>query len=167
MSRIEASLSLAGALIDARCFSAALENSGSSPRSTIASRAIDARRSTWFSVTRRTLSSFAMQVAAAGDRALLLTLSGASAARLRAAAGAVRAIHGVVAAIIGHESVYVVGTTDRDAVISAVESAGEQSAGATSQHRIEVSFAPEHALDLDALVVRAEVARADVIARIA
>ena len=53
-----------------------------------------------------------MQIAAAGDRALLLTIPNATSGRLRAAADRARTISGVVAAIVGHESIYVIGTGD-------------------------------------------------------
>src|SRR5437764_10861599 len=76
-----------------------------------------------------------MQIAPAGDRALLVTLPDASAARVRAAADSVRAIAGVVAAIAGHESVYVIGTSDADAVRHAFESAMATSYTSTKLHR--------------------------------
>ncbi len=57
-----------------------------------------------------------MLIAPAGDRALLVTLPDASAAMVRSAAESVRKIPGVVAAIIGHESVYVIGTSDASAI---------------------------------------------------
>lgn len=108
-----------------------------------------------------------MSIAAAGDRALLVTLEGATARRLRAVADAIRRIDGVEAAIIGHESVYTIGTVDRDAVARAIANAGEADASAAKTHRVEVSFAPEHALDLDTLLARTGVPRDEVIARIA
>jgi KipI family sensor histidine kinase inhibitor len=89
-----------------------------------------------------------MHIAPAGDRALLVTLPDASAARVRAAAESVRAIAGVVAAIVGHESVYVIGTSDADAVQRVIESAVVASSVATKRHRIAVSFHENHALDL-------------------
>lgn len=81
-----------------------------------------------------------MHIAPAGDRALLVTLPQASAARVRSAADAVRVIAGVVAAIIGHESVYVIGTSDRDAVRHAIESAVVTSSALAKLHRIPVLF---------------------------
>src|SRR5882672_8058846 len=93
-----------------------------------------------------------MHIAPAGDRALLVTLPGASAARVRSAAESVRAIAGVVAAIIGHESIYVIGTTDADAVRHAIDSAVTTNAAPPKRHRIEVSFHERHALDLSELL---------------
>ena len=81
-----------------------------------------------------------MRIAPAGDRALLVTLPDASAARVRAAADSVRAIAGVVAAIVGHESVYVIGTSDADAVRHAIESAVATSSAPAKLHRIPVLF---------------------------
>jgi KipI family sensor histidine kinase inhibitor len=89
-----------------------------------------------------------MHIAAAGDRALLITLPGASSAHLRAAAECARDIVGVVAAIVGHESIYVIGTSDAAALQSAVERAVAAEVGTQKHHRIEVSFEEEHGLDL-------------------
>lgn len=105
-----------------------------------------------------------MHIAAAGDRALLVTLAGATASRLRAAADALR---GFDAAIVGHESIYVVGTDDAAAVRGAIARAGDDAPQTTQRHSIEVSFAPQHALDIDVLTAKAEAARDAVIARIA
>ena len=100
-----------------------------------------------------------MQIAAAGDRALLITLSGASSARLRAAAERARDIAGVVAAIVGHESIYVIGTNDRAAVQRAVDQASESNAGSQAKHRINVSFHDDYALDLSEFLARVDVTR--------
>jgi len=89
-----------------------------------------------------------MQIAAAGDRALLVTLPGVSSVQLRAAADALRNVTGVVTAIIGHQSVYVIGTTDRGAITQAIDTAGPTSAAVPKQHRIEVSFSDADALDM-------------------
>ena len=107
-----------------------------------------------------------MRITAAGDRGLMVTLPGASAARLRAIAEASRRIEGVVAAIVGHESVYVIGTTDRDAMERAANDATEAKQGAIVRHEIEVSFAPEHALDFGDLIARADLPRDAIIDRI-
>ena len=109
----------------------------------------------------------AMQISAAGDRALMLTMPGASAARLRAVAEAARAIDGVLAAIVGQESVYVIGTRDRAALQLVAERAAEQTSGAATRHHIEVSFAPEYALDFADLAARAGEPAGAIIARIA
>ncbi len=89
-----------------------------------------------------------MQIAPAGDRALYVTLPGATSAGLRAAADAARGITGVVAAIVGHESIYVIGTSDVDALQRAVEHSVSVETGPQKRHRIEVSFREEYALDL-------------------
>jgi KipI family sensor histidine kinase inhibitor len=89
-----------------------------------------------------------MQIAAAADRALLVTLPGVSSVQLRAAADAMRDIAGVVAAIVGQESIHVIGTTDRDAVARAIENSRPASDSVPRQHRLEVSFADAYTLDL-------------------
>lgn len=109
----------------------------------------------------------AMQISAAGDRALMLTMPGASAARLRAIAEAAQAIDGVLAAIVGEESVYVIGTRDRAALQSIAERAADQTSGAATRHDIDVSFAPEYALDFADLAARAGEPADAIIARIA
>ena len=81
-----------------------------------------------------------MQITAAGDRALLVTLSGASSARLRAASVALRSVPGVVTAIVGHESLYVIGSTDRAAVTRAIDDAENTPMSEGTHHRIEVSL---------------------------
>ena len=95
-----------------------------------------------------------MRITAAGDRGLFAIVPGATAARLRAIAERVRSIEGVLAAIIGHESVYVIGTSDRDAIERAAVSARDSVEKAATVHRVEVSFAPGHALDLADLLAR-------------
>ncbi len=108
-----------------------------------------------------------MDIGQAGDRGLLVTLPQATAARLRSVADGMRAIDGVLAAIIGHSSVYVIGTSDREAVERVVESSSDARQSSSTLHIIEVSFAPEHGLDFDALVARAQVSREAIIERIA
>src|SRR5438874_11358643 len=81
-----------------------------------------------------------MHIAPAGDRALLVTLPDASAARIRAAAESVRSIAGVVAAIIGHESIYVIGISDADAVHHAIEFAVTTNSAPKQRPQIEISF---------------------------
>ena len=85
-----------------------------------------------------------MHIAPAGDRALLLTIPGASASRLRAIAERARKIAGVVAAIIGHESLYVIGTNDADALRSAAN-VGESESKPGKRHHINVSCERENA----------------------
>lgn len=108
-----------------------------------------------------------MRITAAGDRGLFVAIPGATAERLRAVADRTRAIAGVVAAIVGHESVYVIGTSDRAALERAAEDASEAVRSAATVHDVEVSFAPEHALDLDDLLARANLPRGEMIARVA
>jgi KipI family sensor histidine kinase inhibitor len=107
-----------------------------------------------------------MQIAAAGDRALLVTLSGVSSVQLRAAADALRNITGVVAAIIGHESIYVIGTTDRGAIAQAIDDAHPTSVAVPKQHRIEVSFGDADALDLAEFLVTIRISRDEFLRRL-
>ena len=107
-----------------------------------------------------------MHIAPAGDRALLVTLPDASAAMVRSAAESVRKIPGVVAAIIGHESVYVIGTSDASAVRQAVDSSAATNSVATKRHRIEVSFHDDYALDLPELLSTVRVSRDEFLRRI-
>ena len=107
-----------------------------------------------------------MHIAAAGDRALLITLPGASSAHLRAAAERARDIAGVVAAIVGHESIYVIGTSDAAALQRAVERSVASEAGPQKHHRIEVSFEDEHALDLRDFLAHVHAAREDFLRRL-
>src|SRR5262249_49248736 len=107
-----------------------------------------------------------MHIAPAGDRAVLVTLPGASAARVRSAAEGARAIAGVVAAIVGHESVYVIGTSDVDAVRRAIDSTRVSEAAATKHHRIEVSFHETHALDLSEFLRRVRVSPGEFLQRV-
>jgi len=107
-----------------------------------------------------------MHIAAAGDRALLITLPGASSARLRAAAERARDIAGVVAAIVGHESIYVIGTSDAVALQRAVEQSVESETGAQKHHRIEVSFEDEHALDLRDFLAHVHATREEFLQRL-
>jgi KipI family sensor histidine kinase inhibitor len=107
-----------------------------------------------------------MQIATAGDRALLVTLSGASSARLRAASVALRGVPGVVAAIVGHESLYVIGSTDRTAVTRAIDDAQNTPVSEGTHHRIGVSFADEHALDLREFLAAAHLSREEFLRRL-
>ena len=100
-----------------------------------------------------------MQIAPAGDRALLITLPGASSAGLRAAAGSVRRVAGVLAAIVGHHSLYVIGTRDIAAVEKAIEQSAVSDSGPARQHRIAVSFHEEQAIDLNEFLAHAQITR--------
>jgi KipI family sensor histidine kinase inhibitor len=107
-----------------------------------------------------------MHIAPAGDRGLLVTLPGATSARMRAAADAIRAIDGVVAAIIGHESIYVIGSSDAAAVQNAVEASVASNEGPSKRHQIEVSFHESHALDLNDFLNHVGVSRDDFLSKI-
>jgi KipI family sensor histidine kinase inhibitor len=110
---------------------------------------------------------FRMQIAAAGDRALLISLPGASSAQLRAAADALRTVTGVIAAIVGHESIYVIGSTDRGAIAQAIDNIHPTSRGAPEQHGLEVSFGDADALDLTEFLARIEISRDEFLRRLA
>src|SRR5437667_4051840 len=107
-----------------------------------------------------------MQIAAAGDRALLITLTGASSARLRAAAERAREVAGVVAATVGHESIYVIGTSDVAAVQNAIDRATESTVSPQIRHRITVSFHDDYALDLSEFLKRVGVSREQFLQRL-
>src|SRR5438094_4377826 len=107
-----------------------------------------------------------MQIALAGDRALLVTLPGASSAHLRAVSENARKIAGVVAAIVGHESVYVIGTSDADALRAAVDTAHASEIVSPRRHRIEVSFHESHALHLDEFLTHVRVSRDEFLRRV-
>jgi len=107
-----------------------------------------------------------MHIAAAGDRALLITLPGASSAHLRAAAARAGDIAGVVAAIVGHESIYVIGTNDAAALQRAVEQSVASEAGPQEHHRIEVSLEDEYALDLRDFLAHVHATREEFLTRL-
>src|SRR5213593_1980964 len=112
---------------------------------------------------RQTLPSACMQqeVSRAGDRALLIDLgSEVSAAQLHAAAAAARGWAGVVACVVGHQTLYVV--FDGEPGLGELSAPSSQlSAGL---HRIEVSFADEYAFDLPAFLAHAGLTRDDFLA---
>lgn len=93
----------------------------------------------------------------AGDRGSLVDVPGATAAWLQAAAGRVRRCDGVVACIIGESSLLVIG--GGSSWQPALSFDGTSAAAAPRVHRIAVSFAPQHALDLDELLARIDVSR--------
>src|SRR5437867_4014558 len=96
-------------------------------------------------------------VSRAGDRALLIDLgSDVSAAELRAAAAAARGWAGVVACVVGHQTLYVV--FDGEPVLGELSARSSQLA-AGRVHRIEVSFADEYALDLQPFLSHAGLTR--------
>ena len=83
-----------------------------------------------------------VKIAFAGDRAMLIDLGEISAAALHAAAAAVRALPSVLACIVGHSSLYVIGTDtpDRTAIAAAIANSGQQPATRNQQHKIPVAF---------------------------
>ncbi len=108
-----------------------------------------------------------MHIAPAGDRALLVTLPDATAAHLRAAAERARAIDGVVAAIVGHESIYIIGTSDADAVRRAVDMPLASKEVPSKRHDIEVSFHESYALDLNDFLRHVRLSREDFLRQLA
>ena len=94
-----------------------------------------------------------MKIAAAGDRALLVTLPDATAARLRAIADELRGFE----CVVGYDSLLVIsvhgGTTDRKLVAQAVAHAREAPSNEAKTHLLSVSFADEYAFDLAGLPV--------------
>ncbi len=107
-----------------------------------------------------------MQIAAAGDHAVLVTLPGVSSAQLRAAADRTRALAGVMAAIVGHQSLYVIGTGDGAAVRRAIEETGTAAGEPITQHRIDVSFHHQHALDLGEFLAHIRLSREEFLRRL-
>jgi KipI family sensor histidine kinase inhibitor len=99
-----------------------------------------------------------MQISNAGDRALLITLPDASAARLRAAAKQLPEV-----TIIGQESLLVIcdGVPDRERIVRAIESATEESSSPPRVHHIDVVF---DGIDLGDLLAR--VPREEFLARV-
>src|ERR1044072_9216785 len=100
-------------------------------------------------------------VSRAGDRALLIDLGNdVSAAQLHAAAAAARGWAGVVACVVGHQTLYVV-FEDSSAVRRepfAVEPASRHTAHG-KRHTISVSFIDDYALDLPAFLALAGLTR--------
>src|SRR5207244_5478088 len=94
----------------------------------------------------------------------LIDLGGdVSAAELHGAAAAARGWAGVVACVVGHQTLYVV--FDGEPVVGELSALSSQlSAG--RKHRIEVSFADEYALDLPAFLSHAGLSRDEFLARL-
>ena len=107
-------------------------------------------------------------VSRAGDRALLIDLgSDVSAAELHAAAAAARGWAGVVACVVGHQTLYVV--FEDEFVVRRSSLVVEADARRTTNHErrtIEVSFADEYALDLPAFLSHAALPRDEFLARL-
>ncbi len=103
----------------------------------------------------------------AGDRALLVEVGEVTAARLHSSAAALRSLGGVLACIVGQESLYVV--FDREPqpelVLHALADAGARDAE-PRRHSIHVSFAAEHAPDLPEMLQRLSIDREEFLARV-
>jgi len=101
-----------------------------------------------------------LKLAPAGDRALLIDLGPVSARQLHAAAEGVRARPGVLACIVGQQSLYVI--CDEAVELDAWRELPlpREGEGAPPQrHAIEVSFAEEYAPDLPELLRHAGIDR--------
>src|SRR4028119_1443616 len=107
-----------------------------------------------------------MNLAPAGDRALLADLGEVSAAELHAANARVRAIPAVVQSIPGHSSLYVIfnDTPDPEALRRALQTAdNQQPATSNKTHRIPVQFDGE---DLEELLTHAGMTRDHFLSRV-
>lgn len=92
-----------------------------------------------------------MNIAPAGDRALLVELGHVSATELHAAAHAVRSVPEVVACVVGQASLYVVfdSAPDPATIVTALGSrSARQPSTVNRQHHLKTSFASEYAPDL-------------------
>jgi KipI family sensor histidine kinase inhibitor len=102
-----------------------------------------------------------MQIAAAGDRALLATYDDVSPAMLRARAAAVRRDANVVACVIGHSSLLVVFRDAPNANVLSVDV--EERIDPPRVHRIDIVF---DGVDLAELLEHAKLTRDEFLARI-
>jgi KipI family sensor histidine kinase inhibitor len=110
---------------------------------------------------RNVIIDSTMQIAAAGDRALLATFDRITAADLRARAAAVRADPRVVACVVGHSSLLAV---FHDAPQREVfDVAGESIESAPRVHDVDVTF---DGADLDEFLATARITRDELLARI-
>jgi KipI family sensor histidine kinase inhibitor len=106
------------------------------------------------------------EVSRAGDRALLIDLGSAvSAAELHGAAAAARGWPGVVACVVGHQSLYVV--FENELAVHSWPLTEVSLPTANGQLRtVEVSFADEYALDLREFLAHAGLTRDEFLARL-
>ncbi|MGZ5452214.1 MAG: carboxyltransferase domain-containing protein, partial [Thermoanaerobaculia bacterium] len=107
-----------------------------------------------------------MQIAPAGDRAVLIDLGDVTAEELHAANASVQAVPGVVRSIPGHSSLYVIfeSSPNREALEAALSSPGNgQRATGNAVHRIPVAF---DGPDLGELLAHAHITRDEFLARI-
>jgi KipI family sensor histidine kinase inhibitor len=105
-----------------------------------------------------------MKVAPAGDRALLIDFGSIHAAELHARAMRVKSRPDVLACIVGHQSLYVIFRRSADPSLDVTPT--DASVAAPGRHAIDVSFAREHAPDLDALLQQYSVSRSSFLTRI-
>jgi allophanate hydrolase subunit 1/allophanate hydrolase subunit 2 len=90
-----------------------------------------------------------MQIAPAGDRAVLITIPEATPAELRAAAEGARTHEGVEAVVVGYESLLVIGTeVVRSSFLVLSPPSKNQERTTKNLHRISLSFRDEYAPDL-------------------
>jgi KipI family sensor histidine kinase inhibitor len=107
-----------------------------------------------------------MQIALAGDRAVLIDLGDVTAEELHAANARVQAVPGVVRSTPGHSSLYVIfeSIPDRDALMTALSSPGSgQRATGSAVHKVPVVF---DGPDLEELLAHAHITRDEFLARI-
>ena len=106
-----------------------------------------------------------MQLASAGDNALLVDLGEVTAEELHAANAAAQTVRGVVKSIPGHSSLYVVfdRTPDRDALIAALASPGHREPPTANQLDIAVHFDGE---DLDRFLAHVRLTRDEFLKRV-
>jgi 5-oxoprolinase (ATP-hydrolysing) subunit B len=106
-----------------------------------------------------------IELAPAGDRALLVSLGTVTANALHAASARVRELPRVLACIAGHSSLYVIfdGAVDGVAVREVVQSAGDRAVIAARTHELPVFFDGE---DLSAFLAHVGLTRAAFLARV-
>jgi KipI family sensor histidine kinase inhibitor len=105
--------------------------------------------------------------APAGDRALLIDLGAVSAAELHATAAVLRARQGVLACIVGQQSLYLVSDRPIDlAAWKVLPLPGPTIWTPPRRHVVAVSFAEEQAPDLPELLRRAGIDRATFLGRV-
>lgn len=101
-----------------------------------------------------------IEIAPAGDRAVLVNLGEVSAHALHASANSVRAVQGVVACVVGHSSLLVIGEFDAEAVRVA---AGESGSVAAALQTIAVAFDGE---DLREFLAHVRISREEFLSRV-
>jgi allophanate hydrolase subunit 1 len=106
-----------------------------------------------------------IEVAPAGDRALLVSLGEVTAHALHSAAASVQRVRGVVACIVGHSSLYVIfdGAANGEAVRVALQSVEDRAVVTAQTHQLPVTFDGE---DLGAFLAHAGLSRDAFLARV-